>query len=238
MALGMRERSSTSSCRWSGMVGQDLAGPPDESAGRLVAGSGDDADVGQQLVAGQSADRAGLVLELGLEEIGHDVVGGVVGPPVDILAEDVGGDEVLGHLHGLTGLSAQVGVDPVADGLLVLFGDAEQHADDPHGHLCAEVGDEVEPSAPTSGSRLRAQNSRICGSSAATRFGENTRDISRRWMVCTGGSSKMSTPEGMSMLALISSMMPPRPEMNVLLSRRPRSTSSNRLRAKKSWGSL
>ena len=63
------------------------------------------------------------------------------------------------------------------------------------------------------------QNSRICGSRAATRFGENTRDISRRWMVCTGGSSKMSTPEGISMLARISSMMPPRPEMKVLLSR-------------------
>ena len=63
------------------------------------------------------------------------------------------------------------------------------------------------------------QNSRICGSRAATRFGEKTRDISRRWMVCTGGSSKMSTPDGISMLARMSSMMPPRPEMNVLLSR-------------------
>ena len=74
-------------------------------------------------------------------------------------------------------------------------------------------------SAPTSGSRLRAQNSRICGSSAATRLGENTRDSRRRWMVCTGGSSKMSTPEGISMLALMSSMMPPRPEMKVFGSR-------------------
>ncbi len=32
-------------------------------------------------------------------------------------------------------------------------------------------------------------------------------------MVCTGGSSKMSTPGGISMFALISSRMPPRPEM-------------------------
>ena len=68
-------------------------------------------------------------------------------------------------------------------------------------------------SAPTSGSRLWTQNARIWGSSAATRFGENTLDMSRRWMVWTGGSSKMSTPDGISMLALMSSRMPPRPEM-------------------------
>ncbi len=49
--------------------------------------------------------------------------------------------------------------------------------------------------APTSGSRQLTQNARIWGSSAATRFGEKTRDIRRRWMVWTGGSSKMSTPE-------------------------------------------
>ena len=51
---------------------------------------------------------------------------------------------LLTHFHGLAGLSAQVGVDSVPYGLLVLFGDTQQHANDPHGHLRAEVGDEVE----------------------------------------------------------------------------------------------
>ena len=35
-------------------------------------------------------------------------------------------------------------VDAVAERLLVLFGDAEEHADRPHRHLRAEVADEVE----------------------------------------------------------------------------------------------
>ena len=48
------------------------------------------------------------------------------------------------YRHGLTGLGAQVGVDLVAHRLLVLLGDAEQPADDPHRHLGPEVGDEVE----------------------------------------------------------------------------------------------
>ena len=94
------------------------------------------------------------------------------------------------------------------------------------------------PPAPTSGSRLRTQNARICGSSSLTRLGENTRDSSLRWTVWIGGSSKMSTPGGISIPALISSMMPPRPEMKVLASSRLCSTSAKRLSAKKSCGSL
>ena len=41
----------------------------------------------------------------------------------------------------------------------------------------------------------------------------------------------MSTPGGISMFARISSMIPPRPEMNVLASRRLCSTSANRVSA-------
>ena len=138
----------------------------------------------------------------------------------------------LRHVHRLAGLGAEVRVDAVPDRLLVLLGDAEQHPDHPHRHLRAEVGDEVEAARPpTSGSRHCAQNSRIFGSSAATFFGVNTRDRRLRWMVCVGGSSKISTPGGISMSALMSSRMPPRPEMNVSRSTRPRSTSSKRLSA-------
>ena len=50
--------------------------------------------------------------------------------------------------------------------------------------------------APTSGSRLWAQNSRIFGSSAFIFFGVNTRDSRPRCIVWIGGSSKMKTPDG------------------------------------------
>ena len=79
---------------------------------------------------------------------------------------------------------------------------------------------------PTSGSRLAAQNSRTCGSSAFIFFGVNTRESNPRCTVWIGGSSKMMTPGGISRFALISSRIAPRPEMYVSRSLRPRSTSS------------
>ncbi len=69
------------------------------------------------------------------------------------------------------------------------------------------------PPEPTSGSRLRAQNSRILGSSALTRRGVNTRDSRPRWMSCAGGSSKMIEPGGISKFALMSSSTVPLAEL-------------------------
>ncbi len=69
------------------------------------------------------------------------------------------------------------------------------------------------PPEPTSGSRLRAQNSRILPSSSFTRRAVKARDSRRRWMVWVGGSSKMRMPGGISIPALISSRIAPRPEM-------------------------
>ena len=43
------------------------------------------------------------------------------------------------YFIGCPGFGPQVGVGPVADRLLVLLGDAEQHADHPHRHLGTEV---------------------------------------------------------------------------------------------------
>ena len=135
--------------------------------------------------------------------------------------------EAVRHLHRLAGLGAEVLVDPVADRLLVLLRDAEQHPDDAHRHLRAEVGDEVEAARRRPADRgSAAHSSRIFGSRAATFFGVNTRDRRLRWMVWVGGSSKMTTPGGISMSALMSSRIPPRPEMNVSRSTAARSTSS------------
>ena len=104
-------------------------------------------------------------------------------------------------------------------------------ADRPHGHLGAEVGDEVERPLPTSGSRVRAQNSRTLGSMAFIFFGVNTRDMTPRCTSWRGGSSKRIAPRGISKSALMSSRIEPLPERYVSQSIRHGSTSSKRLSA-------
>ena len=69
------------------------------------------------------------------------------------------------------------------------------------------------PPAPINGSRARAQNSRTLGSSASIFFGVNTRESRPRWTVCCGGSSKMTTPGGISMSAWMNSSTAPRAEL-------------------------
>ena len=99
--------------------------------------------------------------------------------------------------HGLARLGAQVGVGLVAHRDLVLLGDAEQHADDPHRHLRAEVGDEVE--AAGADERVEAAGAERRGPGPRARpcgCGVNTRDSRPRCTVCTGGSSNMMTPGG------------------------------------------
>ncbi|CNH58478.1 Uncharacterised protein [Mycobacterium tuberculosis] len=71
------------------------------------------------------------------------------------------------------------------------------------------------PPAPISGSKLREQNSRILGSSALTLRGVNIRDNNLRWMSWIGGSSKMTVPGGMSILALMISRIAPLAELKV-----------------------
>ena len=69
------------------------------------------------------------------------------------------------------------------------------------------------PPAPTSGSRLRAQNARTFGSSSAIRRGVNTRDSNDRCTSCVGGSSNRMLPGGMSTPLLMNSSTEPLPEM-------------------------
>ena len=69
------------------------------------------------------------------------------------------------------------------------------------------------PPLPTSGSRLRAQNSRTFGSMAFILRGVNTRDSRLRCTSWPGGSSKMMDPGGISMFALMSSRRVPFAEL-------------------------
>jgi hypothetical protein len=128
------------------MLGQGRGHPADEPAGRLVARAGDDRDVHQDLVAGQRAPLAVRVLELRVQQLGHDVVGGVLDPPVDVIAERLVRDDDLFaevDLAALGGGYLRAGL--LAEGDLALLGNADQHADHPHRHLQAERLDDVEP---------------------------------------------------------------------------------------------
>ncbi len=162
MACGTSVRILDELAALVGMFGQNLSGPADQPGRGLVARPGHHVHVEQQLVAGQLANCAGLILELDVEQFGHDVVGRVVFAPVDVLREDLAGVEALGRDgHRLAGLGAHRFVGVVPDGLLVLLRDAEQHADHPHRHLRPKIFDEVE--APCADDRVEAAGAELAG---------------------------------------------------------------------------
>ena len=79
----------------------------------------------------------------------------MLGAPVDEFGEELAGVHAVGcGLHRLAGLGAHLSIRQVAGGFLILVGNAEQHADHPHRHLGAQVGDEVEAVASIRGSKL------------------------------------------------------------------------------------
>ena len=129
------------------MFGQDLAGPADEAGGRLVARRGEQTQVVQDLLAVELAHGTGLVLELGVEQVGHEIVRGVLGPPVDVVGEAAAVEgapfESVFDMVAVL-VETHAGVDAITDLGLVLLGNAQQHADGLHGHLGGEVSDEVE----------------------------------------------------------------------------------------------
>ena len=94
------------------------------------------------------------------------------------------------------------------------------------------------PSEPTCGSRQLTQNRRIWSSISAIRRGVNTRLISPRNMVCTGGSSNIITPLGMSKSEFTSSRMSLRELENVSQFATAVSTSECREIAQKRYLSL
>ena len=125
-------------------------------------------------------------------------------------------DEVLGDLHRLSRLGAEVGVGAVADGLLVLLGDAEQHADHPHGHLRAQVGDEVEPARADE--RVEAACAELPDLRLELGDPPRREDPGQQPPVDRVDRRVLEDerrPAASRCSARMSSMMPPRPEMNV-----------------------
>ncbi len=128
-----------------GVLRQQLHREADQSGGGLVAGSGHHAGVDDDLVARQWAARTVRLVDLGVQQLGHEVIGGVVRAPLDVVGEH-GEDAVEGRLVERD--RGSVGGDQLVGGRAVLvldvLGDAEQQADGPQGHLDAEVPDHVE----------------------------------------------------------------------------------------------
>ncbi len=106
MACGIRRGVVDQFAALIGVFGENLSGPTDQPGGGLVACSGDDVEVDQQFVAGQSAGGAGLVDELDVEQFGHDVVRRMCGAPIDVGGELFAGGQAVFVVHGLAGLGA------------------------------------------------------------------------------------------------------------------------------------
>ena len=137
---GIRDERST----LVGVIREQLARPADQAVRGLVSRGGQEVDVDQHLVAGERPHRAGLVLELGVDQFRHEVVGGVLAAPVDVPGELLAGDRLHRVVAWLAGLGAEVGIAPAAYPFLVRLGNPEEHPDHPHRHLRPEVGDEVD----------------------------------------------------------------------------------------------
>ena len=90
-----------------GVLRENLARPTDQPRRRFVARAGHHVEVHEDLLASQPPGGAGLVDELDVEQLGHDVVGRIVGTPVDVGLELLAdGQAMLGGTHRLAGLGA------------------------------------------------------------------------------------------------------------------------------------
>ena len=77
-------------------------------------------------------------------ETRDDVVLRLRGTLVDPLGVEVAGWKPVVVVVGLSGLGVHPLLDVLEHALLVLFGDPEEHAEDPHRNELGELGDEVE----------------------------------------------------------------------------------------------
>ena len=128
-----------------GVLAEHLADPADEAVRRFVARGREDVDEDQDLLPGEVANLTRGVLELDAQQVGHEVVGGVIGSPGDVVGEEgLVGKVVVVVLARFPGQLLHAEVLALAHGLLIALGDAEQHSDHVDRHDVAEVEHEVE----------------------------------------------------------------------------------------------
>lgn len=114
-------------------------------ARRLGAGAGEKRCVGEHFRPGQSAAGTVCLLQFGVQQIGHQIIGRVLRAPIDVLGIARAVSETLLRRQLFTWRGAKAAVRIVAVSLLLGLRNTEQHADRPHRHQGAEVCHEVEP---------------------------------------------------------------------------------------------
>lgn len=94
------------------MLGEHFACPADEFGRGFVARLCHEVDVQEELGAPQTAGDSVLILELEVEHLGHQVVGGMLSAPVDVLGIAItqGVNSFVAELHRLSGFSSHIGV--------------------------------------------------------------------------------------------------------------------------------
>ena len=137
-----------------GVAVQGQHGQARPAGGGLVAGQVEEDGVGDELLLGEP-----LTLLLGVDHGAEEIVVGIGaalgGEAGEVLAQHAGGlvglgQHLVGHREELE--DGVEGVDPFGDAAVVVVGDAEQLADDPHRELVGIVGHQVH--LPVGGDRV------------------------------------------------------------------------------------
>ena len=219
MALGMSDAVLDQLAALVGVVGEHLAGPADEPGGGLVAGAGHDVDVGEHLVAASGAGwcRSRPRTRRCSSSVMRSSDGCSARQSMYSAKTSPVGERAPRETS--IGLPASVRRLASTRSRTASWSSSGMPSSMP----ITRIGIWAPRSAmkskpPGADERVEAAGAELADLAARARsscWGVNTRDSRPRWMVWIGGSSKMSTPGGISMSALISSRMPPRPEMNV-----------------------
>ena len=115
------------------MLGEHLAHPTEQPAGRFHARARDDGQEDQQLTGAEMARRTRLVLELDGQQLGDQVIGRVLLAPLDVVAEHIAVEVVvLVDRQRLTRLVAQHPMRLGPHRRLIGIGNADEHADGLH----------------------------------------------------------------------------------------------------------
>ena len=127
------------------MFTEQLSHESDQPCGGLVAGTGDHRGVRENLGAFEPTTGAVRFFDLRIEQFGHQIVGGMFGPPLDVLGEhrDRFLDDRLTEI-ALLRTNRDALVVAIADLLLAFLRNAKEIADGPHRHESAEIRDEIE----------------------------------------------------------------------------------------------
>ena len=166
------------------VVGEELHREADEARCGLVAGAGNHAGVGDHFVARERTPRAVGFVDLGVQQLGHEVVGWVPRAPVDVVGEhrqDVVERGLVERDRRAIGAECLVG--SLAVGELIGLGDAEQEPDGPQRNLHTELADDVE--LVPSDQRVQRANA------VAADEGFEIEHASRREHACEQGSVRI-----------------------------------------------